>query len=85
MVERPVLKFTITKEKEYLDPHKLEGYHVGDTVGLIYGPDLEKLVKDLKELLDDYQELYENYEVLYKEYEDSQEVIKKHIEKQGGG
>lgn len=61
MVERPVLRFTITEEKEYVDPHTLEGYQVGDTVGLIYGPDLEKLVKDLKELLDDYQELYKRY------------------------
>lgn len=78
MVERPILRITVSDKKELLDPKSLEGYQPGDTVALIYGPDLEKLVKDLKELLEDYQELYEKYE-------EAREVIKKHIQKQGGG
>ncbi|HNS25157.1 MAG TPA: hypothetical protein PKK85_03725 [Methanobacteriaceae archaeon] len=78
MVERPILRIIVSDKKELLDPKSLEGYQPGDTVALIYGPDLEKLVNDLKELLDDYQELY-------KKYDEAREVIKKHIEKQGGG
>ena len=77
-LERPILRMTMSDKKELLDPKTLEGYQKGDTIALIYGHDLISIIDDLKELLDDYKELYEKYE-------EAREVIKKHIQKQGGG
>jgi len=77
-LKRPVLRFTITDKKEYVDPRTLEGYKTGDTVALILGEDLIHIIDTLKGVLNDYIELQEDYE-------EAREVIKKHIQKQGGG
>lgn len=57
LLEKPVLRMTATDKKELLDPRSLEGYQPGDTIALIYGPDLIYLIDLLKESLDQNIEL----------------------------
>lgn len=75
-LKRPVLGFTITDEKEYVDPRSLEDYQVGDTVALILLEDLKNVITLMEELLDDYKALYDDYQ-------EAQEVIKKHVMRGG--